>query len=92
MSDNRDFGLRIGAADVGVVAGEPPLPEPVVPREARRTLVASAPSDPVEIFPGLVDRVGGTRESDVPAQETIEVLALPHGLVRTRLSRASGSR
>jgi hypothetical protein len=55
-------------------------------RKMRRTFVAAAPADTNKILPGFVDRVGRPCESDVSAQQAVEVLALPYGLVRPRLA------
>ena len=58
-----------------------------MPGKCGAPFVAAAPTDAVEILAGFVDRVCRAREGDVPAQKTVEVFALPDGLVRPRLSR-----
>src|SRR5258708_37651069 len=70
-----------------MIAREPTLNKPVVAREVRRSFVAAAPADAIEILSGLVDRVGRPCEGDMPAQQAVEVFTLPYRLVGSRLAR-----
>jgi hypothetical protein len=51
------FRLRIGATDVGMIAGKPMLRQPNMAGKVRRAFVSAAPADTIEILPGFVDRV-----------------------------------
>src|ERR1700730_2152638 len=69
-----------------MIASKPMLHQASMAGKMRRGIVATAPTDAIEILPGFVDRVGRSGEGDVSTQQAVEVLALPYGLVRPRLA------